>query len=522
MIKNVTDFGRLIKGVSFSWVRFLLTILIGIIQTPLLFKNLAKDELNFWYIFFLFGAFLQMADLGLIQTLSRIIAYIDNANESSSDNHTIADLSSYSPKQIYTTSLLSFCAILTGVSIVVVGIYYVMYSQAVNATTLQTAFCIYVVGIVFSLLSNIPAALLIGYRDVGVESIVRSVWQILYFALLFVLLPVYKSVVLVAVAFMFQNMGQLISLHLTLYVRHKYIFENDKTPRRQLFQYIIAKRIYSQSFPLVINQFGGWLIAQGSVLMASIIVSANEISDYVINQQLFTYVTSIALVVNQVISPFIAKKYIQDRFAGLQSLFVNTMVVCLSIVGAMLVILLVCGENIITLWVGSKHFLGTSYAIVFSLITFFEVQHSVAGNFVWNTGVWPFNKWTLLAGLLTVTLGFALSQFYGLLGIALASLLSKLLTLNWYVVYISLKRLGLSVKGYLAGTLSPLVLVIFTCILLAFYTKHQPALKGINEVMKIAIVSTVSGVVFLLLISFLFRKSFFALYQTFLSRTVKT
>ena len=81
MLKNATDLGKLAKGISFSWIRFALTIIIGIVQTPLLFQNLVKDQLNFWYIFFLFGAFLQMADLGLVQTLSRLIAYIDNSSK---------------------------------------------------------------------------------------------------------------------------------------------------------------------------------------------------------------------------------------------------------------------------------------------------------------------------------------------------------------------------------------------------------------------------------------------------------
>ncbi len=358
--------------------------------------------------------------------------------------------------------------------------------------------------------------MLIGYRDVGVESIVRSISQVGYFAILFLFLPIYKSILLVSCAFMLQNLGQLIALHITFYIRHKRVFAAE-IAWQQLIQIPIAKQIYSQSFPLVINQFGGWLISQGSVVMASIVVGATKISDYAINQQLFTYVTAIALVLNQAMGPFIAKRYIQNKFNGLQSLFSHTMIVCLSIVSVMLIVLVSCGENIVTLWVGASHFLGTSFAVVFGLITFFEVQHSVAGNFVWNTGSWPFNKWTLWAGVLTVVFGYILGKYYGLFGIALSTLFSKLVTLNWYVVYFGLRRLGLSVSGYVYRTLSPLLLSISAALAVAMYTKYPLALQGINDLLLVLIIAGVSGAVFVILIGILFRKSFLTLYEIFLS-----
>ena len=207
--------------------------------------------------------------------------------------------------------------------------------------------------------------------------------------------------------------------------------------------------------------------------MASIVVGAAEISDYAINQQLFTYVTSVALVINQAIGPFIAKRYIQNKFDGLRTMFGNTLIACLSIVCILLIVLITCGGNIIALWVGPTHFLGTSFAIVFGLITFLEVQHSVAGNFVWNTGSWPFNKWTLWAGILTVVFGYGLGRAYGLFGVALATLFSKLLTLNWYVVYFSLRQLGISAKEYFLQLLSPLLVSVCIAMALAVFTKYR-------------------------------------------------
>ena len=522
MLKNATDLTKLAKGISFSWIRFALTIIIGIVQTPLLFQNLIKEELNFWYIFFLFGAFLQMADLGLVQTLSRLIAYIDNAANKNIEDNIVAKLSLFSIRQIYNTALFSFTAILVAVGVIIIGIYTSTYKEIANTDTLKLAFIVYVIGIIFNLLSNVPAAMLIGYRDISAESIVRSIFQISYFSILFLLLPVYKSILLVSIAFLVQNLGQLIVLHMVLYLRHKSAF-TEKHTLRQLFQPTVAKQIYRQSFPLVINQFGGWMISQGSVLMASIVVGSSEISDYAINQQLFTYVTSVALVINQAVGPFIAKRYIQSKFEGLQTMFGNTLVACLSIACIMLLVLMTCSGNVITLWVGSTHFLGTSFAIVFGLITFLEVQHSVAGNFVWNTGSWPFNKWTLLAGVLTVVLGYGLGKIHGLLGIALATLLSKLLTLNWYVVYFSLAQLGVSVREYVFRLLAPLLISLCVAMIVAVLVKYQSTILWDNNNLLITItVGIVAGTVFVFLIGIFFNRYIRTFYTKIMSSQIKT
>lgn len=521
MIKGTSDLSKLLKGVSFSWIRFVLTIAIGIFQTPLLFHNLSKQQLDFWYIFYSFGAFLQLADLGLVQTISRLIAYIENSDHSTSSEKTIGTLSNYSPKQIYVTALLSFVSILVFIGLVAFCCYVFVYEQNTNDKTLRISFLIYIIGVIFNLLSNVPAAMLIGYRDVGADSLIRSATQILYFLLLYLLLPHYQSVLLVSFGFMFQNLVQLVGLHLTLNKRHAYAFI-DVNPQAKLIDFSIAKQIYSQSFPLVINQLGGWLISQGNVLIASIVVGADRISDYSINQQLFTYITAIALVLNQAMGPFIAKQYIKNKLDGLQSLFLNTMVICLSIVGLLLIVIISCGSNILGIWVGTTHFLGNSFTIIFGLITFLEVQHSVAGNFVWNTGSWPFNRWTFFAGLLSVVLGYLLGKNFGLVGIATATLIAKLLTLNWYVVYVALKRLNLKVKSYIGNTLAPLIVSVVIALFVAIYIRHYAMLENLSDLAVLFLVATISGIVFLALVGFLFRKSFIVLYETLLLPKLKT
>lgn len=503
--KESSDSKRIIKGVSLSWLKFFLTMAIGIVQTPLLFKYLPTVELNTWYVFFSFGAFLLISDLGLVASISRIIAYLDNSDPDKPEEKTTAGLRDFSTHQIYSTSLVSFSSILCLFgSVACAG--YILLHHSDNAS-LNLAFIVFIVGIIFNLVSNIPTAVLDGYRDVGYDSLVRCIVQVAYFLTLFFLLPVFKSILFVSFAFLAQNVLQFFTLHIILRLRHKATFAGPRS-FRHLVQFTIIKNVYGQSFPLAINQLGTWLTTQGSVLIASVVLGQNKLSDYVINQQLFSYGVSISLVINQIIGPFVAKQYIQGKQENLIAYYKNTVILCLCIVGLFLVALFTSCDNVIDLWVGPGHFLGYDFAVIFALITFFEVQHSVAGNFVWNMGVWPFNKWTLAAGVLNIGLGYVLGTYFGLFGIALATLISKVITLNWYVVFYCLRKLKLNVGNYLGSVFIPMVGSVIVTIVAVFLMKSKVQLAVSNQFMFIVLLSVISALIFGALIVMLFRKAF--------------
>ncbi|EOR94074.1 polysaccharide biosynthesis protein [Arcticibacter svalbardensis MN12-7] len=507
MLKKGSDFQRILKGISFSWIKFVLSILIGVFQTPLLFKYLPSDQLNTWYIFFSIGAFLQISDLGLVSSISRIIAYLDNSDESTQQDNGVQMFRSFKTKQIYFTALFSFNTLLFVFGFIIYFAYSYFHNDSFSSSTFSIAFVVFILGIICNMLSNIPTAILTGYRDIGYDSIVRSVVQIFYFVSLIVFLPFYHSIIFVSLAFFLQNFIQLVVLHFILYFRHISIFR-IKLSVGELIKIQIVKSIYKQSFPLAINQIGTWLTTQGSVFIASIVLGPNQISDYAINQQLFTYGLAISLVLNQSMGPFIAKQYIQKNHENLVNYYVRTTTVCLFVIGIFLVTLLSVFNELISIWVGVQHSLGLNLVVFFALIAFFEVQHSVAGNFVWNMGKWPFNKLTLLAGVLNLSLGYVLGKQYGLLGIAIGTFLSKFFTLNWYVVFYCLKKLGLSVSKYLKEVMLPILFTGIITVMISSYIKGYLHIELVKPIFGIMIISAISVLIFIFIIFIFFRSAY--------------
>lgn len=498
------------RGISFSWIKFVVTLVIGIFQTPLLFKHLPQADLNTWYVFFSFGTFLQISDLGLVSSISRIIAYKENAGEGNTDA-TVEKFAGFHNRQIYLTAILSFLTIL----VVAATIIYLPYHSLHKAGGFsESAFLLFLGGTLFSLLSNMPSAMLSGFRDMGYDNLVKSILQVLFFVALFFLLSRFQSVLFVSFAFFIQYLLQFFILHVILYKRHPSLTEKV-IRRKELIRLRIVKHIYSQSFPLAINQLGTWLTTQGSVLIALTVLGPQRISEYVVNQQLFTYAIGISLVVNQNVGPFIARHFIQNNVTALIQYFKNTAIACMAIVCFFLTVLLICIPNVMGVWIGQQHFLGYHFAVVFALITFFEVQHSVAGNFVWYMGKWPFNAWTFAAGILNIVLGYLFGSAWGLFGIAVATLVSKLVTLNWYVVYYCLKKIGITLRDYAATVLLPMLSAVGISLGIVSFFKQEYVMSGLTRWTSLILLSGVSAGVFLVSAMLFFRKSFRMLFLLF-------
>jgi len=101
---------------------------------------------------------------------------------------------------------------------------------------------------------------------------------------------------------------------------------------------------------------------------------------------------------------------------------------------------------------------------------FFEMQHSINGGFVWNTGKWPFVPATILSGILNLLFGFIGCYFWSFTGLAIGTMLAKLFTLNWFVVFYTLRRLGITIKIYLIEFLIPAISIILIIIPISYFT----------------------------------------------------
>ena len=124
--------------------------------------------------------------------------------------------------------------------------------------------------------------------------------------------------------------------------------------------------------------------------------------------------------------------------------------------------LILVGQELITLWLGKDSFVGYPVLITFCLMFLSEIQYYPLSVSARAT---EFEKFVapvyILSALLNCVITWFLISKIGLLGVALGTLLSQMLTNGWYQLYIAIKRLKINFKMYFRE-----VTLLWMCLLL--------------------------------------------------------
>lgn len=453
---------KILFGISFSWLRFVIGFLITFVQTPLFFKYLQKEEVGVWFLFYSASAFLQMSDFGLPSAVSRAVAYIKN-EAVTSEQPEVKFYKKFSVNDIYHSAFTSFIIIST--IVVIIGTFLIILLRPgfgvtqISSSEISIAFAFFLVGVFFNMTANIPNACLDGLGDVGYDSLLRIIIQTCGLIAIWFLLPYYPTIKTLALIYLAQGIFSTFIVHWFLRYKHKLIF-NVKGK----FDLSLIKHLYKESIYLFINQIGGWLTNQSGIWIATIVLGVSQIADYSVQVQLLFYGLSISMSIPAAINPYATSAFATGGVKSLHKFFFLTLKISTFVVGLWIVVLAVWSDSILDLWIGTGHFLGYPILIPLLINLFLEMQHSISGGFVWNTGKWPFVPATIAAGILNVLLGFVGCYYWEFTGLAFGTMLAKLLTLNWYVVFYALKRLEISILTYLKEYLYPSIALILAII----------------------------------------------------------
>src|SRR4030095_12891502 len=93
------------------------------------------------------------------------------------------------------------------------------------------------------------------------------------------------------------------------------------------------------------------------------------------------------------------------------------------------------GESLFNLWLGPGNFTGYRILAIFLIYETLEAHSYIISTSSRATDDEAFGVSSLAAGILKIGLALVLVRLYGLLGIAVATLLALALTNHWYMVF---------------------------------------------------------------------------------------
>ncbi|WP_166442872.1 lipopolysaccharide biosynthesis protein [Phragmitibacter flavus] len=135
--------------------------------------------------------------------------------------------------------------------------------------------------------------------------------------------------------------------------------------------------------------------------------------------------------------------------------------------------ILFAGESLFNLWLGPSNYVGPLVLGVLVMVIVLEQQSFIISTSCRATDHEPFAIWMMLGGILKLCLALPLIHKFGLLGLALSTIIAQLATAHWFVAKHGLRRIGIPFSSYLRSvTPTALGVVALTCgfCLLAKYT----------------------------------------------------
>ncbi len=162
--------------------------------------------------------------------------------------------------------------------------------------------------------------------------------------------------------------------------------------------------------------------------------------------------------------------------------------------------ILALGPTLFDFWLGPGNFVGYPVLGIFLLMFALEHHANVFSSCSRATDDEAYAVSSIAGGVLKLGLALLLSSWLGLTGLALSTLLAQGLTNDWFMVYRSLKRLQIEFTAHFREVIIPCLLIF-----LAAYILGRSVDILLSEQRLLVRVGTVSGVAALLLGASLWR-----------------
>ena len=398
-----------------------------LITTPLILHSLGKNDYGIWFLFqsiiFWFG----LARFGFDTTLIRDLAAV---RDKPVDEETQTLISS--------TFYASFLVLV----VLAVSIFFMSqlfgnwFDFAVDKNMLfQSTFVIIFVIFSFQLLGSSLQSLFYS-RDMfcrrNIICVVRNIFQ---FVLIIGIFNLNKlNLIGLAVIVMAATFFEFIAL--LLVARKIWGF----FPSVKKFDLNVLKRMLRPSSGYFIISIAGLIIFRSDNFLIAAFLSVEEVAVYAISYYLFDYTMRFVWNFSELLSPRLSAYYYNNQVSELKSVFwkMNLVTVCLALAGSLAIFFL--GFWFLKIWVSETNFVPLNVLRVFAFTLFFHCVTKSCAVFIKAIGKHqPIVWFSCLEAVLKIGLSIVLAQNYGMLGIALGTLIAHLLTTGWFIPYWALK-----------------------------------------------------------------------------------
>jgi O-antigen/teichoic acid export membrane protein len=460
---------RVLFAVTAGWGNKTVSILVNLIQIPLLFRYLDEKILGVWFLMIGAQMLIGIFDFGFGQTLQRRIAFAKGTCGANPDTvlseearQLIRDLLAMSKRVYFVLSGVVLLVLLIG------GPVYINtldLSDAVKSG-LSIAWIIIAFGYAANMWGWYVEATLNGLGDIGYLNVINGVLWVAMLAATWIVLISGGGIFALAIVWIMRGILLRLFGWIIVRLRHPWIRLVKGKWHNQEFQTMIRPAL--QWWVAIVGTF--FLTGVSRYFVGSYL-GVSAVADYVAT---FTALVTIQVTLSSILgvsTPLLSQMW---RAGDIESMRLNVFrLTRLSLILLTMSYAFVCvyGKEIFELWLGEGHFVGYPVLITLAVMMILEAHQSMLNVSNIASEKLEFYKYTVLAGVLSVILQFFLTPVWGLIGVSAAILIAEVTTIDWIVPVLSFKLLDTKVSHYLFSKFMPVISVGILCATLLFLWK---------------------------------------------------
>lgn len=462
-------------GAASGWVSRSVSIAMGLLLFPVLFRHLPREELGVWLLLGQSWAILGVLDLGLGYTLTRRIAFATGKGMSADGEPCTPEALGEIADLLKTARVLyRFLAVGSFLVAFGIGSYGLrhLHLSSVSLPKIYLAWGILCLSQSLSVLSTVWSCLLQGTGFVGWELLLSSCVSLC------------TLVAQIVVAFAGGGLlGLSIAAAAGAVVQRLAVVALARRNRPGLFtmtglwQSSLVKNMAPVALKAWVTSVSLLVVMNTDQFFIAGMQGAREIPSYRAAYSIFLNLEMLSIAFGASAGVFIAQLWQAGEIARVQRIVVHNLRLGLSIMVTGGACVLGLGTHLFNLWIGHGNYIGPRIAWVFFLLLVLETQSNIIATSSRATEDEAFAVCTVSAAILNVYFSFTLGAKYGLFGIALATLLAQGATSYWFMWYRGLRRLRMSLRAQVKQVVAPICLLFIAAFSAVHTLTHVMAAK---------------------------------------------
>jgi len=412
-----------------TYLQQLMAIVTPLILTPIMLHRMGTDMYGLWVLIGSLIGYFGLSHFGFGTTLLK---------ELSSHNDTIV-INSYLNTTIAFFVMVIMCLI--PLSFFIAYAYPIWFDIQVYTTeainSFLILFCIFLINLLFNTFGIVLFAK--GYL------VYKNLISIVGYIILIIGVPfvLYKGLGIVSVALVYLVSTVVVASLQYIYAKKNVSFVLSK----KYFDKQILYSMFKPSFYYFIINIAFIVVFHTDNIVISSFLSLKLVALYAIGFKLVNVSQNILFKIVDILVPSIAKMYSDHKYREILKLHNKIQIYSISLGIVGYGILYIYGIDIIYLWIGKDQQVLSED--VFHLIVLFGFIHNwvhTSGMFITAMGIHKKNAYySIYEACLNITLSVILVHYYGLLGVALGTVLSSLLTTGWLTPRLFYKHIKMKV-----------------------------------------------------------------------------